>query len=238
MQTQQNLSDLLHQESPIEKSLDKHTSTSQTSNTSSLRKNLEAETTKGRKNITIISTNSSRRSNSTLNAMVKCFNDYSICHMTTPGGGIHQILNNLQDRLRDYTMQDYCVMLIGDRDFQLIEDFDAAALVSEITSTLATIKNTNVIVCTPTYICGAPIYNYRVELFNTYLNRKLKSNDCAHFFDSNLYVTFDMFSYLTGKITNLGIVNILENVTWMLTKIAPKINGTSHCFRASQGAIP
>lgn len=183
------------------------------------------------KRLDIFSTNSSRRNNIIVKTMLKCFEDFHNCHHAIPGGGIHQILKSLQVQLQDYTMEDFCVLLIGEQDLRRVEDCDTMALMHEISSTLETITNTNVIICTPTYVCGAPIYNYRVELFNTRLNQHLQMKKCAHFYDSNLNLTFDMFSSRTGKITNSGIKNIFENIKCIVTDIEQAVKD-SNSFRA------
>lgn len=75
------------------------------------------------------------------------------------------------------------------------------------------ITNTNVIIIAPTYICGKPLYNYRVELFNNMLYNDIYSTDCSYLLDSNKYLTIDMFSLITGKIKKSGVKHILEKIS-------------------------
>jgi hypothetical protein len=164
----------------------------------------------------VVSTISGNTGKKILPAMLRNFENVQCIHHATPGGRIRELLTTLPAKLQGYTKQDCCVLMIGEEDFVIWEDFEPTTLVHEILLTMETITNTNIIICTPTYICGAPLFNYRVELFNTCLNEGLQNSICAHFYDSNLNVTFDMFSPQSGKILPIGIQNILTNVKLLL----------------------
>jgi hypothetical protein len=167
----------------------------------------------------VVSTISGKTGKKILPAILRSFDNVQCVHLATPGGRIRELLTNLPMKIQGYTKQDCCVLMIGEEDFMIREDIEPAILVQEIHSTLESLTHTNIIICTPTYICGAPLFNYRVELFNTYLNEALQNSISAHFYDSNLNLTFDMFSLQSGKLRPVGIQNILTNVKLVLRHI-------------------
>lgn len=180
---------------------------------------LAVRSTVKNKKIAIISTTSSRNNNIMVKNMLNYFDEFSCYHLGIPGGGINQLIKGLQNEIQDYTMQDFCIVMIGDQDFRTSNHFNAKALVHELRLELGKVKHTNVILCTPTYICGAPLYNYRVEIFNKYLIDDIQTHKYSYVLDSNLNVTFDMFSYSTGKITNIGIKNVFADIQRLLRGI-------------------
>jgi hypothetical protein len=170
-----------------------------------------------RNKICVVSSISSRNNINILNIILKTFSDTFDCfHGSYHGGRIHQLLSNLTNNIHEYTLRDYCILMVGEEDFEIHRDYDHTVLVQEIKNTLKTITHTNIIVCTPTYVCGAPIYNYRVELFNTLLNEDIQANNYAHFLDTNLGLPLNMFSFFSGKITNLGMVEIFKYIDSMI----------------------
>lgn len=127
--------------------------------------------------LSIISTISGRTGKRILKAMLDNFENMECVHLATPGGKIRELLNTLSVKLQGYTKQDCCILLIGEQDFIISDELEHASLVQEIITTVETITNTNIIVCTPTYICGAQLFNYRVELFNSRLNQFLQNSN-------------------------------------------------------------
>lgn len=106
-------------------------------------------------------------------------------------------------------MKDYCLIFIGEND---LKNSDYIHILDNLKKSLKNATQTNVVICTPTYVKGALIYNYKVELFNNLLYLDLKSNEYAYFFDSNYTVTHEMFSYKTGKINKNGWRNIYDRI--------------------------
>lgn len=152
--------------------------------------------------------------------MQDCYYNYSNCHYLVPGVGIRQLLRNLKIQLKDYTMNDVCIIVIGESDFKKTENY--INLVHYIKETLEGEQHTNIVLCTPTYICGAPVYNWRVEMFNTLLNLDIQNHEYAFYLDSNFDLSLDMFSTRTGKIRDSGIRNIFENTKNIIRNIMPK----------------
>lgn len=159
------------------------------------------------------------------------YNDFQILHYITNSVGIDILLKNLDVKLKEYTKHDYCIIMIGETDFKYSQCFKG--LLKNLRDKLEKVTNTNVILTTPTYICGKPLYNYRVEIFNNLLNRDILTYNYGYLIDSNKDLTFDMFSRATGKIRKHGILSIFENIAnYILThiqasKIVPEI---SHIF--------
>lgn len=139
------------------------------------------------------------------------YNNFQILHHITNNVGIDIMLRDLDIKLKDYTKHDFCVVMIGATDFYLSQDF--RAIVKRLKEKINSITNTNVIIIAPTYICGKPLYNYRVELFNNMLYNDIYSTDCSYLLDSNKYLTIDMFSLITGKIKKSGVKHILEKIS-------------------------
>jgi hypothetical protein len=135
---------------------------------------------------------------------------FDYCHYITPGGGIRKNIHQIQNKLSTYTLDDYCVILIGEED--LLWDDNYLDLVQQITISLIPIVNTNIIISCPTYSCGKPIYNSKVEDFNTLLRNDIPFHDKHFSFDSNLDLSFDMFSQRTGRLSNRGMANIFHHL--------------------------
>lgn len=163
---------------------------------------------------------SGNKSNKIVSIMEDSYLGYSYCHHLIPGVGIRTLLQNLNSQLKGYTKRDVCVIVIGEKDFRKTEDY--LSLVQYSRETLKKVQHTNIILCMPTYICGAPVYNCRVELFNSLLNLDTQTHKYAICFDSNCDLSFNMFSSRTGKIMNSGIRNIFENVKNIIQDIIPK----------------
>lgn len=147
---------------------------------------------------------SNRKNNGVLSAMECTFeSNVKYCHYNTPNRSIKELLNNLEEKLMNYTMKDYCVIFVSEVD--LNDTQNSIQLVNFIRESLSKITHTNKIVCLPTYICGALIYNYKVEMFGNLLAMDMQSNNYAYIFDTNRNLTLSMFSRNSGKITKFGI---------------------------------
>lgn len=78
------------------------------------------------------------------------------------------LLTNLNNKLLNFTMNDYCIILLSDHDKK---DSNCIELINIIGNLIKHIYYTNLITCTPTYyVLGAPIHNYKIELFNSLLS--------------------------------------------------------------------
>lgn len=145
-----------------------------------------------------------------LSTMINTFPSASYCHYAYPNGGLEVSLKDIGEKLHGYTTSDYCIIIVGEADFRSTKNY--VELVESVRTKLIQIKNTNIAICTPTYICGAIMYNARVELFNSLLYLDTRSHGYAFLYDSNAELTLDMFSYRTGKLNRPGMRSIFANL--------------------------
>lgn len=136
--------------------------------------------------------------------------NFNFCHYVAPNSGIKELLANIENKLLEFTINDYCLIMMGEKDFKNTENH--VQLIQQIRTCLKKITHTNVILCAPTYVLGAPIYNYKIETFNTLLLQDLENHEYAYFFDSNKDLTLDMFTYKTGKLNNYGKRTIFNKI--------------------------
>lgn len=142
---------------------------------------------------------------------------YDYCHYIKNGADALQLLEGLNLKLKDFNSSDYCVILLGESDFYQQKDFKA--LIREMRKYLQDIIHTNIIVVPPTYICGAPIFNYKVEVFNRALYNDATEHQHIHMFDSNRDLTYTMFSMRTGKLNKIGMRTIFSNIQKLIKDI-------------------
>jgi hypothetical protein len=142
---------------------------------------------------------------------------FQFLHYVTPGAGIVQLVKHLEDEARQLTHSDHCVLMIGEHDFRKSEDY--IEIIKYIRNSLSKINNTNIILCTPTYICGYDLYNCRVELFNSLLCLDVNTHNHAHLFDSNLTLSLEMFSLYNGRLNNLGMQDIVKGIGNLLLSV-------------------
>lgn len=147
--------------------------------------------------------------------------EYRICHFKTPHIGVRQIMKSMNNKLKDFTKDDFCVLLIGEEDFKISQNY--SQLVLEIRETIMGLQHTNIIICVPTYKCTdyKSIYNMRIEIFNALLYHDNLTYEYAYIMDSNLNLTYDgyMFSGRQGAINNRGIKYILRDLTHLISEI-------------------
>ncbi|CAH2108832.1 unnamed protein product [Euphydryas editha] len=154
----------------------------------------------------------SRKTKHSLPLIEGAFSDYAdFCHFVTPNCSSRELLIDIDKKLKDFTTNDYCILFIGENDIK--EDNNYINLIKSIRQSLQSVTHTNIIICAPTYITGAPIYNFKVEMFNNLLHLDSQSNNYAFFFDTNRDLTPDMFSYATGKINRSGMKNIYNRIS-------------------------
>ncbi|KAL4718924.1 hypothetical protein ACJJTC_018285 [Scirpophaga incertulas] len=157
--------------------------------------------------ICVISSNKNHKILQNINT-IDIFNEFRLIHYLTNNVGIDIMIRDLNVKLKDYTEQDFCVIIIGEADFNYSQNF--RALIKRMRENLVNIRNTNIIVTAPIYICGKPLYNYRVEVFNNILSRDMLSHNYGHLIDSNEDLTLDMFSLISGRVMRRGVRSILE----------------------------
>lgn len=176
-----------------------------------------------KKKICIISSNST---NKVLSIAQDTFKNTEICHYIYPECGILQLINNLNSKIRNFSKNDYCVILIGENDFSSTKNY--LNLVMEIRNSLLEIQYTNLILCSPTYKLSnySSVFNWRVEIFANLLYLDINTHNYAMLLDSNLELTYDysMFSRFNGRLKNFGMKNIMCNLQILINDNITKIN--------------
>lgn len=171
-----------------------------------------------RRKICLISSNTK---NNVLQSTESRLPQVQICHYLTPGGGVTQLLDGIENKLKDFTYEDHCVIFIGEHDFLEAVRYDM--LIRYIRSKLMGIKNTNIIICLPTfkYCKHVNLFNKRIEIFNNLLYLDNNTFEYVYLIDSNkdLKYTSEMFNIITGHINKRGFRTILNNIERQISDI-------------------
>lgn len=137
-----------------------------------------------------------------------------ICHYLMPNSGLKRLIEGIDTKLANFTMNDYCVILIGEEDFKTTTDY--FELITCLRETLKKIYNTNILICLPTYKCCKfmDLFNWRVEIFNNLLYFDIMTHEYAFLIDSNRDLKYNntMFSSRFGTLNNYGLNVIFRNV--------------------------
>lgn len=171
-----------------------------------------------KRNLTILSSNNRNKILNTTKH-TGLYDTYNLCHHIIPGGGVKELLSCLESEVKKLDDKDFCVLLIGENDFK--NNTSIQDIIYEIRVKVLAITTTNIIIALPTYICGAPIYNYKIENFNYMMLCDRELNKKSFIIDSNLNLTFDMFSKWSGKLNNLGVKQILLDISTQAQYINP-----------------
>lgn len=147
--------------------------------------------------------------------------DYDVCHHLLPNRGIRQLFHGIKTKLEDFTLEDYCIVLMGKEDFNVTENY--YDLVVCIREALQDIVHTHVILCVPTFKHGryTDLFNSRVERFNALLGLDAETHQYAYLIDSNLNLNYDytMFRTSDGIINNRGLNQVMTDVNEKLLMI-------------------
>lgn len=150
------------------------------------------------------------------------FGDLNLCHYRTPGGGISELLSGLETKLCDYTMSDYCIIILGESDFMYSKNY--RYLIDNLKKKISDIKHTNILLCLPTFKLSdhANIFNKRIEIFNKLIYQDNVTHQYCYIIDSNRNIpyTFDMFLKYNGKINNKGMKIITNDIMEQISAIA------------------
>lgn len=155
---------------------------------------------------------SSNSRNLLLTNIEKVFNkDFEYCHYCISNCGVLKLLDGLQEKIIDFSYDDYCLIMIGEEDFITSKDYHT--LVNQTRNILNQIKNTNLILCLPTFRYGyySNLYNSRIEHFNQILYQDIVNHQYAYLIDSNQNLPYDytVFSGYRGTINDKGSQIIL-----------------------------
>lgn len=147
---------------------------------------------------------------------------HEFCHYSYPNGDIEELLFGIENKLKNYNKSDYCVILIGEKDFTSTKNYHD--LIHHIKDTTDKLSHTNIIICLPTFrICGehTTLYNSRIEMFNNLLYMHSTAYKYAYLLDSNADLSFDssMFSGRQGLLNDAGIKNIFMNLKRTISEI-------------------
>lgn len=167
--------------------------------------------TKQTRKICILSTNSHNK----ILAIAENTLTYSeVCHYLKPKNKTRELLMEIDAKLENFTLNDYCIIMIGEEDFKTTTDYFETTKV--IRETLQQLKHTNIIICLPTYKYGKAldVYNWRIETFNNLLYLDVSTHEYAYIIDSNEVLKYDysMFNRFTGKINNYGLKLIFGKI--------------------------
>lgn len=147
--------------------------------------------------------------------------NFNVCHFLTPNGSTRHILKGIQTKLANFTMDDYCVLFIGDQDF--LETNNNIELIDHLREVLQKITHTNIVVCTPTYQYGfnREYINQRIQNFNNLLYQDINTYNYAYLIDTNKHLIYDysMFHKASGTISNTGLRTIFQDLTHYIEKI-------------------
>lgn len=164
---------------------------------------------------------SSNRTNKVRQIAEKNFPESQVIHYLSPNAGIEKLTENIDQKLKDFTHRDYCVILIGERDFSTTNDY--VNLIVNIRNTLIYQNHTNIVLCLPTYKCKetSAVFNWRVETFNNLLYLDILNHKYAYLMDSNLKLTYDydMFTKFSGILNNRGLDNMFKNINLLVNEL-------------------
>nr|XP_049706653.1 uncharacterized protein LOC126056748 [Helicoverpa armigera] len=166
-----------------------------------------------RNKLCILSTNKTNKNILTL-ANEYFTENYQICHYLTPNVGIIHLLRNIETQLQDYTKKDFCVIMIGEEDFQSTECyFDIITLMR---NKLQNLKNTNIIIALPTFKFNDNyniLYNSRLETFNNMLYLDNFTHQYSYILDSNLNLSYHPSAYTrSGALKDSTMEIIFEDL--------------------------
>lgn len=127
---------------------------------------------------------------------------HQLCRYTYPGADIHQMLAGIETKLQDFTLDDYCVVFIGENDFTVSKNLHC--IIDFIREKLLLVQHTNVMIVLPTYkSCSTSLnlFNSRIESFNNLLYLDNIRHKYAYLIDSNKNLDYspNMFNFNTGR---------------------------------------
>lgn len=158
------------------------------------------------------------------------FQGASINHYLLSGCDINYLLKDLSNKLEGFTLNDYCIILIGELDFKITNGYPG--IIECLRNKLLTVQHTNIIICQPTYKCGkyVNLFNNRIEIFNNLLYMDNLTYEYAYIVDSNknLEYTPEMFDRNNGSVNEKGFRVIFNDISELARQIKTehKINST------------
>lgn len=151
--------------------------------------------------------------NNTSRIVKSYFQETNMCHYRLPGASASDLVNGLQEKLKNFSASDFCVIMLGETDFNKSKNYKY--LVSELRKKLSTVQHTNIILCLPTFkLNNANILNKRIEVFNSLLYYDNLEHSYCYLIDSNrnIQYSWNMFSRKDCRINNRGIKIIMNDI--------------------------
>lgn len=137
-----------------------------------------------------------------------------ICHYITPHQGLKTLAKGLSNKISNYSINDYCIIFIGEEDFLVTSNY--LDLIFSLRETLLGVENTNIIICAPTYRYNetSNLFNWRIEIFNNLLHLDIETHKHAYLIDSNSNLSYDwnMFTRKEGILKNAGMKIIFDQI--------------------------
>ncbi|KAJ0179867.1 hypothetical protein K1T71_004458 [Dendrolimus kikuchii] len=153
----------------------------------------------------------------------------NLCHYLKPNSTIVELLKDLDKKLWEYTLDDYCIIFIGEEDLKKTNDY--VELIIHIRQIISKVQNTNIVLIAPTYKCGkyTNMFNWRVEHFNNLLYLDILTHEHAYIIDSNQNLNYDhtMFCRKFGHVNNFGIRIIFKDINKCINDIIISNNKVS-----------
>lgn len=223
LQNQETLPNSLNTDEEIVKSTEyKNKKTDKEREDANHRKTINSQTAqtiqRKKRKLCIISNDSK---NKILNAATRNFDNTQICHYLTPGVGINVLFKEIDKKLESFTLDDYCIIFIGEQDFIMSENYSLK--VEYIRTSIQKVQHTNVIICLPTYKCctNVDLFNCRIETFNQLIYLDNLKYQYAYILDSNkdLECSSYMFDYRNGSINRRAFAKIFNNLVELINSL-------------------
>lgn len=147
----------------------------------------------------------------------KFVNNWKYCNYRKTNTDIKTLLKDLHLKTQDFTLDDYCIIFLGEIDFLTTQNY--LEIIYSIRNELLKTVHTNVIICLPTYKKDSFLFNSRVENFCNMLILDIETHKYAYWLDSNLDLTDNMYSRVTGKVNEMGIRNVFSNLSVFIQEI-------------------
>lgn len=179
-------------------------------------KAIERKPTKCKRQIVILSTESR-----SLQLAEESLTYGKLCHYLKPNAGAIELFNGIEKKLEHFTMEDYCIVIIGESDFTTTKDYNN--LIENIKNELSKVQHTNVILCVPTFKVKRNVYlfNQRIESFNSILYSSNQQYEYAFVLDSNQNLSYSssMFDIKTGHVNDRGLKTIFNDIAYSIKRI-------------------
>lgn len=168
---------------------------------------------------------SSSKDNRILSIAEKRLGQYHrLCHFLKPNCGAQSLFQGLEDKLKDFDLKDYCIIIIGHDDFNRTNDY--LNLVLYIRDVIQRMYHTNIIICLPTFKYGHnfTMFTSRLESFNRLLYLDINALSYAYLLDSNRNLRYDYthFSRSSGIINDNGMDIIFRDIAKLIDAVHKK----------------